>query len=348
MIEKKRSYMKAKHYYTKSRIWLTLVFVVICSIVELQAQRLPHTFKNGVTLKRCEMERCYEIFPTVPRRNLIELEMPGFGTYYGFYKSMEDEKSNISYSCMDFLNWEEFPTQGMECVRGYVDSYYGDIPVILGVPSLLWDTVRITDIIGSWTEIEPYSFNWYGIDENHLVSIISEHVFTFYNGNVCRESYKGYLEGCAEQRVGDSYNRHSHSWHRTVKGGYYFKLFSNGSNTLHFSFETPTTIIMKCTSSTEVAMDVQPVINKNEYEESYREQAIKQIKNDLTSNEDVKKAKKNHKKWLLNKQYPKSKGNPTRYTIFKLSDDYIVLYPMVEDHNPSIDYEYYIILQRLK
>ncbi len=331
-----------------NRIRIALLFIIISSYYDVYSQGLPHTFGNGVTLKRCEMERCYEIFPTVPRRNLIELDMPEFGTYYGYYKSMKDPKSNISYTLEDFLTWDEFPTRGSGLVRGYVDSFLGDIPVILGVPSFSWDTIKATELMGSWTEIEPYSFNWFGMDENNGVSTITEHVYAFSNGNVCKESYKGCLEGCAVQRVGDSYNRHSHSWSRTVKGGYYFQVLSNCTNIFRFTFETPTTVSMKCTSSSDVVMNVQPVINENEYEQSYRKQAIQQIKNDLASNADVKKSKKNHRNWLEKKQYPKFQGDSIKYKIYKLSEDFIVLYPLVEKHNPSMDYEYYIILQRIK
>lgn len=345
---KKDLLLSKPNIITMNRTRLTLLLIIISSFYEVYSQRLPHTFENGVTLKRCEMERCYEIFPTVPRRNLIELEMPELGTYYGYYKSMQDPQSNISYTLEDFLTWDEFPTRGVGLVRGYIDSSWGDIPVILGVPYFYWDTIKATDLLDSWTEIEPYSFSWYGMDEDRGVSTITKHVYSFTNGNVCKESYNGLLEGCATQRVGDSYNRHSHSWSRTVKGGYYFNVLSNCSNTFHFTFETPTIVSMKCTSSSDVIMDVQPVINENEYEQSYRKQAIQQIKNDLASNADVKKAKKNHRNWLIKKQYPKSKGNTTRYQIYKLSDDYIVLFPLVENHNPSMDYVYYIILQRIK
>ena len=176
-----------------NRIRLTLLFIIICSFAELQAQRLPHEFKNGLTLLRCEMERCYQIFPTVPRRNVIELGMPGLGVYCGYYKCMEDEKANISYSASDFVKWDEFPTEGAEYVRGIViyDEDNNSFPVMLGVPGPIWDTIELQDLTGSWTEIEPYSLRWFGIDENYIVSKLTEHTYTFSNGKVCKESYKG-------------------------------------------------------------------------------------------------------------------------------------------------------------
>ena len=328
-----------------SRVIITIV-VVLGALWNLQSQTLPHTFDNGVTLKKCEMERCYEIFPTVPRRNLIVLDMPEFGTYYGYYKSMKDEASNVSYTCSDFVSWDVFPTRDQAMVRGYVDSYFGDIPVIYGVPGFVWDTIKEADLIGTWTEIEPYSFSWYGMDKDNGVSVISQHTFSFYSGGICKESYSGFLEGCAIQRVGDTYHRRSHSWYRSVKGGYYFKVTSDISNNYKFSYDSPTLMKMECTYSDGVKIDVNPIIDKYEYEESYRDMAIQQIRSDLASNDDVKKAETNHKNWLVGKHYPKRKGDITRFNIYKLSDDVIVLYPLEANHNTEMDYEYYIILKR--